>query len=227
LVGLLARGGSVKVTNHSGYWGTHNDALYWGDSLAELKLYPSVINQYAELETGDCCAIPRYSVAEPIVILLSASKRVTLTEDYVMLQILLKTVVLGLAPKVVEIVSEVISDTITEAVNVVNNLLGSGTPEPEKLTSLQSNHKKSDTTKLTQYMYDFTIYAHTEWKNFNRQNPKNKKTMEELIEAINTYMGTDKSRTTLGRIWNGHVNRDDLPVGTDYFEYPSKTKDLS
>jgi hypothetical protein len=219
----------MMLTNHKGYWGMFNDTLYWADTLDELKIYPNALNmdgdQYTELGSGDYCAITQYSSTEPRVIILPGNKRVTLNEDYEMLQLLLKSIVLGLAPKVVEMVSEAISETLSEAMTAVHNLLGS--PEPEKLTVKSSNYKKSDTTKLTQYMYDFTIYAHTEWKNFNRHNPKDKKTMEELIDAINTYMGTDKSRTTLGRIWNGHINRDDLPVGTAYFEYPSKAKDLS
>jgi len=221
----------MQVTNHSGYWGTHNDTLYWEDTLEEFKLHPNTTqisaDQLAELVSGDSCAIViRVWPDIPLVLILSASKRVTLNEDYEMLQLLLKSVVLALAPKVVDIVTEVISNTLSEATTIVNNLLGSS-PEPEKLTLKSNNPKKSDTTKVTQYMYDFVIYAHTDWKNFNRQNPKNKKTMEELIDAINTYMGTDKSRTTLGRIWNGRIDRDDLPVGTAYFDYPYKSKDLS
>ena len=218
----------MLLTNHKGYWGIHDATLYWADTIDELKTYPLEMDasQYTELESGDCCAVMQYSTTEPKILYLPVDKRVTLNEDYEMLQLLLKSVVLGLAPKIVDIVSEGIYDTLSEATTTVRNLLGS-TPEPEKLTVLSRTAKKSDTTKITQYMYDFTIYAYTDWKNFNRQNPKNKNTMEELIEAINTYMGTDKSRTTLGRIWNGHIDRDDLPVGTAYFDYPLKAKDLS
>lgn len=217
----------MQVINHRGYWGTRNDLLYRGDTLTELKLYPSVNNKYAELETGDCCAIVERSWTNTTqVLVLSADKRVTINEDYEMLQLLLKSVVLTLTPKVLNIVSEAIPEALSSTMSVVNDLIESFA-EPEKLTIKSSKPKKSDTTKLTQYMYDFTIYAHEDWKNFNRQNPKNKKTMEELTEAINTYMQTNKSRTTLGRVWNGHINRDDLPVGTAYFDYPNKVNDLS
>lgn len=217
----------MQVINHRGYWGTRNDLLYRGDTLAELKLYPSVNNKYAELETGDCCVIVERGWTNITqVLVLSADKRVTINEDYEMLQLLLKSVVLTLTPKVLNIVSEAIPEALSSTMSVVNDLIESFA-EPEKLTIKSSKPKKSDTTKLTQYMYDFTIYAHEDWKNFNRQNPKNKKTMEELTEAINTYMQTNKSRTTLGRVWNGHINRDDLPVGTAYFDYPNKVNDLS
>ena len=224
----MLRINEIRLTTHDGYWGIHNDVLHWADTLEELKLHPKshylTSNQASKIGTKD------YGVAinhdpETEVLFISSDKRVSLNEDYEMLQLLLKSVVLALAPKVVDIVSEVISSTLSEATAVVHNLLGS-TTEPEKLPISSSTHKKSDTTKLTQYMYDFTLYAHEDWKNFNRQNPKNKKTMEELIDAINAYMSTDKSRTTLGRIWNGHINRDDLPVGTPYFDYPIKVKDL-
>jgi hypothetical protein len=219
----------MQVINHIGYWGIYMDTLYLSDTMENLKLRSSSIyliddQCITELRSGDCI-VSQHS-AGPQVLFLSGDKRVTLNEDYKMLQLLLKSVVLSLTPIVVDIVSEVISSTLSEATAVVHNLLGS-TTEPEKLTVRSNTPKKSDTTKLTQYMYDFIIYAHTDWKNFNRQNPKNKKTMEELIEAINTYMGTDKSRTTLGRIWNGRIDRDNLPVGTAYFDYPYKSKDLS
>lgn len=216
----------MQLINHRGYWGIFRSSLYWSDTLDELKVYPNALDmdadQYTELESGDCCAVVQYSDTAPKVMYLSSDKRVTLNEEYEMLQLLLKSVVLALVPKVVDIVSDTLSDTMNEVTTAVHNLLGSKSEpeEPEIWATITT--KKSDTTKLTQYMYDFTIYAHTEWKSFNRQNPKNKKTMEELIDAINTYMGTNKSRTSLGRIWNGHINRDDLPVGTAYFNYPQK-----
>ena len=224
----MLRINEMRLTIHEGYWGIYDDVLYWADTLEELKLYPK--SHYMTSNQASKIGTKNYGVAinhDPVteVLFISSDKRVTLNEDYEMLQLLLKSIVLGLAPKVVEMVSEVASDTLHEVMTAMHNLLGS--PEPEKLTVKSSTAKKSDTTKLTQYMYDFTIYAHTDWKNFNRQNPKNKKTMEELTEAINTYMGTDKSRTTLGRIWNGRIDRDDLPVGTAYFDYPLKVKDLS
>jgi hypothetical protein len=219
----------MQIINHIGYWGVYMDTLYLSDTMENLKLRSSSIyliddQCITELRSGDCI-VSQHS-AGPQVLFLSGDKRVTLNEDYKMLQLLLKSVVLSLTPIVVDIVSEAISSTLSEATAAVHNLLGS-TTEPEKLTVRSNTPKKSDTTKLTQYMYDFIIYAHTDWKNFNRQNPKNKKTMEELIEVINTYMGTDKSRTTLGRIWNGRIDRDNLPVGTAYFDCPYKSKDLS
>jgi hypothetical protein len=218
------------IQKYNGVWGIHNDILYWEENIRSLRLCPESLHlattQAAETGFGDYCVVMPPSDQEPTLLLLSAYQRVTLNEDYAMLQLLLKTVVLAIAPRIVGMLSETISDALSEATTVVHNLLGS-TTEPEKLTVRSNTPKKSDTTKLTQYMYDFIIYAHTDWKNFNRQNPKNKKTMEELIEAINTYMGTDKSRTTLSRIWNGRIDRDNLPVGTAYFDCPYKSKDLS
>lgn len=219
----------MLLKNHQGYWGIHNDILYWADTLEELKLHPNshylTPTQATKMWSGGYF-VAMHSNPEPEILFISIDKKVQLDEEYEMLQILLKSVALGLAPKVVEMVTEAISDAVSEFVAVADKFLGSEPAEPEKLR-LKSNHRKSDTTKLTQYMYDFIIYAHDDWRNFNRQNPKNKKTMEELIEAINSYMGTNKSRTSLGRVWNGHINRDDLPVGAGYFYYPLKTNALS
>lgn len=216
----------MLLKNHTGYWGIHNDVLYWADSIDSLKLFPNALDmdddQYTELGSGDYCVYLSITT-EPEILFLSADKRVTLNEDYEMLQLLLKSVVLGLAPKVVVMVTEVISGAISDAMSLTHDFLGLEEEEPGPENNRQ---RKSDTTKLTQYMYDFIIYAHDDWKSFNRQNTKDKKTMEELIEAINTYMGTNKSRTSLSRVWNGHINREDLPVGFAYFDYPQKSKTL-
>jgi hypothetical protein len=212
---------------HEGYWGINDDMLYWADTLEELKLDPKC--KYLTADQASKIGSTNYGVIlnhepETEVLVIASNKRVTLDGDYEMLQILLKSVVLGLAPKVVEIVAEVTSEALSETMAALRNLAGLDALEPEPVKLIQ---RKSDTTKLTQYMYDFIVYAHEDWKSFNRQNPKNKKPMEVLIEAINTYMGTNKSRTSLGRVWTGQINRDDLPVGIAYFEYPHKTKDLS
>jgi len=68
-------------------------------------------------------------------------------------------------------------------------------------------------------MYDFIICAHDDFIQYNFSHPKNKKTTEDLTKLINERMGTNKSRTALSRVWLGHVDRDDLPVGKPYFDY--------
>jgi hypothetical protein len=79
--------------------------------------------------------------------------------------------------------------------------------------------KKRDSTKLTQYHFDFICYARKEWERYNQDFPDQKKPLSELVETINARMGTDKSLRALYDVWSGRVNRDDLPVGKPTFEY--------
>ena len=79
--------------------------------------------------------------------------------------------------------------------------------------------KPSDTTKITQYMYDFVVYAHADLKGYNKRNPRDRKSVQDLADVINAKMGTDKSASNLGRIWNGKLNREELAEGKAYFEY--------
>jgi hypothetical protein len=91
---------------------------------------------------------------------------------------------------------------------------------PQKVYTLEPpQRKKSDMTKLTQYHFDFIIYAREDWKKFNRDNPHNKKTTQDLVDTINARMGTHKSNRSIARVWCGEVDRDDLPVGKPTFDY--------
>ena len=85
--------------------------------------------------------------------------------------------------------------------------------------------KPSDTTKYTQFMFDFVMYAHNEYILHNRNNPKERKTIADLAIVINRKMGTDKSKTSLSQIWNGHLPRATLATGDAYFSYGKITKD--
>lgn len=87
------------------------------------------------------------------------------------------------------------------------------TPAPKK------TRKKPDTTKLTQYHYDFIVSARQEWEEYNRTHPGKRKSLQELVDAINERMGTNKSGRALGRIWSGEVPRDSLATGQPCFEY--------
>lgn len=215
----------MQFKNHKGYWGIQRDVLYWGETLEDLKLRPSCAplepDKREKLLTGSQCMVLIIEDSGGLALFLYDSMRVELSEEYEMLQILLKSVVIGIAPKIVELVS----DGISEAMTAASVFLDGDKEEPAKPEEVM-NRKLHDTTKLTQYMYDFIIYTHTDWKNFNKQNPQRKKSMDELVDTINAYMGTSKSRTSLGRVWNGQINREDLPAGKAYFDYPRAAKTL-
>ena len=97
--------------------------------------------------------------------------------------------------------------------NMLKSIFGS------YITTEKPIRKKNDSTKFTQYHYDFIIYAYRDMKIWNMNNPKDKKTTMELTAVINSKMGTHKSVTSLARIWNGKVDRNSLAVGTKDFEY--------
>ena len=82
-----------------------------------------------------------------------------------------------------------------------------------------ASRKKSDCTHWTQFHYDYLMQAYEKHKQYNRDNPKKRRTQEDLAKTVNKKMGMNKSRTALARIWNGHVKREDLPVGKPYFTY--------
>ena len=88
-------------------------------------------------------------------------------------------------------------------------------PEPSK-----SYRKKSDTTKLTKQMHDFTLDMRVSQKDHNefygRKGDHQYETTEELCTYLNMIFGTNFSRTKLSNIWNGKVNREDLPEGIKY-----------
>jgi len=205
------------------YWGIYDNTLYWANTLEALKLQPTTVQldnaQIQTFESGGYCMIKNQQDSEMATVIGALATQVALTEDYKMLQILLKSVIIGVTPKVIDLALEsltAVSDAVT----------GFFSPEVQEPAELPKHKKTPDTTKLTQYMYDFILHAYGDWKNFNAQNPRNKKTMEELVETINTYMGTNKSRTSLGRVWNGHIDRAYLPTGTAYFNYPHKDVNL-
>ena len=91
--------------------------------------------------------------------------------------------------------------------------------EPSNITEpVSRNRKKPDTTKLTQYMYDYIVQTHIEFLDFNRVRPqKERRTLEDLTIIINTQLKLDKSRTTYSHVWCGRIDRTTLAKGTDYF----------
>lgn len=78
--------------------------------------------------------------------------------------------------------------------------------------------KKRDTTKITQYMFDFIKLAYRGHMLHNADFPENKRTTMHLTHAINKRMGTTYSRTKLAGIWNDQVDRESLEPGEAYFD---------
>jgi hypothetical protein len=85
---------------------------------------------------------------------------------------------------------------------------------------LKPYRKPSDTTKLTRQMYDFTLEMKVLQKNNNEfygiGGDHHYETTEELCDYLNIVFGTNFSRCKLSRIWQGKVNREDLPQGIPY-----------
>lgn len=92
--------------------------------------------------------------------------------------------------------------------------------EPTNLVLPEKPYRKlSDTTKLTQGMYDFVIEMKAQQEENNKYwTSKNGiyETTEDLCSYLNMVFGTNFSRSKLTRIWNGHVNREELPEGIKY-----------
>ena len=85
----------------------------------------------------------------------------------------------------------------------------------------KTKHRKpSDTTKLTQGMYDFVLEMkacqeeHNEF--FKEDKDRMYETTEDLCTYLNMVFGTNFSRSKLSRIWQGKVNREDLLEGIKY-----------
>jgi len=98
--------------------------------------------------------------------------------------------------------------------------------EPKKKTGniITASRKVSDTTPITQYMYDFICNEHKYWIDNNHKLPNGviAHTQQELTDHINQRMGTDKSKSAIARVFNGHVDRANLPTGTPIFVVTSK-----
>jgi hypothetical protein len=92
--------------------------------------------------------------------------------------------------------------------------------EPTNLVLPKKPYRKpSDTTPLTQGMYDFVIEMKASQEEVNKRNKGIKalyETTEELCDYLNMVFGTNFSRSKLTRIWCGHVNREKLPEGIKY-----------
>ena len=85
--------------------------------------------------------------------------------------------------------------------------------------------KKSDTTRLTQYQYDFILHARNEWNEFNRNaDPGERKNLQDLTAGINDKLNLDKSSSAYNRVWNGSLKRESLPTGKQLsFEFGENT----
>jgi hypothetical protein len=59
-----------------------------------------------------------------------------------------------------------------------------------------------DTRKLTQSEIDLVRVMYNEHLMYNHLNKNNKCTLENLTDNVNEILGTNKSRTTLSKIWN-------------------------
>lgn len=93
----------------------------------------------------------------------------------------------------------------------VKGLLNIKEPSPLKI---KAPRKKSDTTKFTQQHFDFIVAERARWVSHNEGKPRAEKiSIVELCNHLNQQLNMDKSPRALSRIWNGEIDRDDLPTG--------------
>lgn len=75
--------------------------------------------------------------------------------------------------------------------------------------------RKHDTTKFTQYHYDFIMQSYEEFVYYNGQRVRSEhKTQKDLTDALNIKLNLNKSSTSYARVWKGKVARESLPVGS-------------
>ena len=91
--------------------------------------------------------------------------------------------------------------------------------EPIK-KEVKKPRKKVDSSRFTQYQYDYIIAGRLECVEHNKTaSPGTRITQVELTKMMNEVMGTDKSVRALANIWEGKTDRNQLPVGEPYFDY--------
>jgi hypothetical protein len=74
--------------------------------------------------------------------------------------------------------------------------------------------KRRDTTKFTQYHFDYIMRAHRELKEYNATaKPGQRKSVSEMVSELNAEFGMDKSSACMGNVWNGKIKRHELAVG--------------
>ena len=79
--------------------------------------------------------------------------------------------------------------------------------------------KKQDTTRLTQYQFDYITYEHNLMLSYNKCHKQNKQTTQDLADKLNERMSLDKSRTAYARVWLKTLTRDSLIPGEKYFSF--------
>jgi hypothetical protein len=74
--------------------------------------------------------------------------------------------------------------------------------------------KKMDTTPFTQAHFDLVNRAHDNYLNWNAQcGAGNRRTLVDVSNALNSSLGLNKSAKAYSSLWNGTVQREDLPAG--------------
>lgn len=79
-------------------------------------------------------------------------------------------------------------------------------------------YKKRDSTKFTVVHLEYARKVHAAWYEYNNSNPGKHKNQDELVDFLNRRMDMDKSRTAMATLWNGRINKEDLPEGEVYFD---------
>ena len=93
-------------------------------------------------------------------------------------------------------------------------------PHIKEIPTVKSKRKASDTTKFTQYQYDFIKEQYFFWCN----NPERVtaygtycKTQHDLAKEFNELLSLNKSRSTYQHIFSGRLDKSTLPKGEPVF----------
>lgn len=146
-----------------------------------------------------------------------------------MWSVISKALVTALMPKVVEELPKLIEkafDDLMEDVDVIESIKEFFTTEEdiaviEEITA----PSKPDTTQLTQWDFNSITFFHEDWEARNKgKKMKDRISMDELIFKINKRLGLHKSRTAISAVWQGSINKEALPIGSDPNEFPRELK---
>ncbi|WP_027855037.1 hypothetical protein [Marinobacterium litorale] len=105
-------------------------------------------------------------------------------------------------------------------IKLIKKILSMIFPSAEPVAETPKRKRRSpthrDTTKLTQWHYDIIVHRHAAWLYHNKTHSHaERRSAQDLVNEINSLMGTQKSHRALARIWNGELQREDLPEAHD------------
>jgi len=95
----------------------------------------------------------------------------------------------------------------------VHSAHGNAPTDDKTIHVSRKPYKTRDTTQLTQEDHDVICNTYRLFIEHNMNAPRNEKMSTITLAArINTHLGTDKSVSALGRVWQGDIRKEHLPT---------------